>query len=121
MPSMNEVIERVEAVKPSVFPEEERMRWIATLDGNISTTVMDMDVPVTYRLPEEADRPLLVEKPFDDIYELYVSAMIDFHNREYNAYNNAMLMFQERLEQYKAWYIRNHNPAKAGNFRNVMG
>ena len=32
-----------------------------------------------------------------------------------------MLMFNERLEQYKAWYIREHSCGEAKNFRNVMG
>lgn len=111
----------MDAVKPNVFGDEEKYRWIASVDGRISVEVMGMDEPVTYALPEDADKPLLVGTPYDDIYELYVSAMIDFHNREYNNYNNTVLMFTERLDAFKAWYIRRHNPAKAGNFRNVMG
>ena len=58
--------------------------------------------------------------PYDDIYNLYVSAMIDFYNREYNDYNNTILMFQERLDQYKVWHIRNSG-YKPTNFRRVMG
>ena len=121
MAKMNEVVERVDSVKPNVYSEEDKFRWIAALDGMVSTQVMGMPIPVTYVLPRDADNTLLVDAPFDDIYELYVAAMIDFHNREYSNYNNTVLLFTERMDAFKAWYIRNHNPSRAANFRNVMG
>ena len=121
MATMNEVIERVDAVKPNVYPEESKHQWMAKLDGVVSLEVHEMEDPVLYDLPADGDKELLIPYPFDDVYDLYVAAMIDFHNKEYNHYNNSVLMFTERMEQFKAWYIRNNNPSKARNFRNVMG
>lgn len=118
--TMNEVIEHVEGVKPSAFSDNDKYRWINTLEGMISEQVHGTE-PVVYDLPADADMPLLVAAPYDDLYILYVMAMIDFHNREYNDYNNTMLMFQERLEQYKVWYIRRNGGSKAKGFRHVMG
>lgn len=110
MATMNGVIEYVDSVKPNVYPESAKYTWINTLEGMISLEVMQMEEPVCYSLPNDASTPLLVQSPFDDIYGLYVSAMIDFYNKEYSNYNNSVLMFTERLEQYKAWYIQNHRP-----------
>lgn len=121
MATMNEVIERVDTVRPNVYPEESKYNWMAKLDGVVSLEVHNMEDPVLYDLPADADRELLIPAPFDDVYELYVAAMIDFYNKEYNQYNNSTLMFSERMDQYKAWYIRNNDPSKARNFRNVMG
>lgn len=121
MATMNEVIERVDAVKPNVYPEESKWQWMATLDGVVSLEVLEQEDPVVYDLPADGDKELLIPAPFDDVYDLYVASMIDFYNKEYNHYNNTVLMFKERLDQYKAWYIRNNNPSKARNFRNVMG
>ena len=118
--TMNEVIEYVDRVKPNAYSEDEKYRWIANLEGLISREVKGEEEPV-YSLPEDADKPLQVCSPYDEIYALYVMAQIDFHNREYNNYNNTALMFGELLDKYKAWYIQNHNPSKAQNFRNVMG
>lgn len=118
--TMNEVIEYVDKVKPNAYSEDEKYRWIANLEGLISREVKGEEEPV-YSLPGDADKPLQVGTPYDEIYALYVMAQIDFHNREYNNYNNTALMFGELLEKYKAWYIRNNNPSKALNFRNVMG
>lgn len=120
MATMNTVIEQVDRLKPNAYTDEDKYRWINQLDGLVSMQVMGKDAP-EYSIPGDADTPLLVGHPFDDIYDMYVSAMIDFHNREYNNYNNSVLMFTERLEAYKAWYIQHHAPKSARNFRNVMG
>ena len=119
MATMNSVIEYVDGVKPNAYSNDDKYRWINALEGLVSREVMHKDAP-EYILPDDADTPLLVDSPYDDIYHLYVSAMIDFYNREYNDYNNAILMFQERLEQYKIWQIRNSSYAPC-NFRRVMG
>ena len=121
MATMNKVIEYVDSVKPNVYSEEAKCKWMSTLDGMISTEVMEYDSPLAYEVPRDADRELLVPHPYDDIYALYVEAMIDFHNKEMDNYNNTVLMFSERLEKFKAWYIQRNPVCKARNFRNVMG
>lgn len=119
MATMNTVIEYVDRVKPNAYNNDDKYRWINTLEGLVSREVLNDDAP-EYTLPDDADTPLLVASPYDDIYHLYVCAMIDFNNREYNDYNNAILMFQERLDQYKAWRIRTGSYVPS-NFRRVMG
>lgn len=117
---MNEVIEYVDSVKPNAYSEDDKYKWIASLEGLISREVKGEEAP-ELSLPGDADKELQVASPYDGIYALYVMAQIDFYNREYNDYNNTALMFGELLEKFKVWYIQNHNPAKARNFRNVMG
>ena len=120
MATMNTVIEQVDRLKPNAYTDEDKYRWINQLEGLVSAQVFEKDAP-EYSLPDDADIPLLVGHPFDDIYELYVSAMIDYYNREYNNYNNAVLMFKERLDQFKAWYIQHNTNSSGRHFRNVMG
>lgn len=119
--TMNKVIEELDSVKPNAYSEEDKYKWIARLDGMISLEVYGDKEPVQYNLPKDADKELLVAEPFADIYVLYCAAMVDFHNREYNNYNNSAMMFGERLEAYKRYYIQRNAPGKARNFRNVMG
>jgi hypothetical protein len=119
MMTMAKVVEFVDRVKPNVYTAEDKYRWISTLEGMVAREVMQKSVPEYF--PGDEDTPLLVDHPFDDLYGLYVCAMIDFYNREYDNYNNATLMFKQRYDQYKAWYIKNHAPVSAANFRNVMG
>ena len=121
MATMNSIIEELDELKPNVFSDDAKYRWMARLDGMISLDIHLDKEPIQYDLPKDADKALLVGAPHEDIYVLYCAAMVDFHNREYNNYNQSVLMFTERLEQYKTWYIRNNAPASARNFRNVMG
>lgn len=120
MATMNSVIEHVDRVKPNVYLEDDKYEWMSRLDGMIAREVLHTELPA-YDLPADADRPLLVEHPYDDLYSLYVMAMIDFYNHEYDHYNNAVLVFTERLDQYKAWALRTGHTCTAKNFRNIMG
>lgn len=121
MATMNSVIEELDEVKPNVYSEEMKFKWISRLDGMISTEVHQEAEPIQYAIPADADKELLVGAPFDDLYVLYCASMVDFHNREFNDYNNSALMFSERLDAYKAYYIQRNAAGKARNFRNVMG
>lgn len=118
---MGEVYDYVQNVKPNVYDDDTTYAWLNTVDGIIAREVMGEDKESYDISVNPEDIVLLVPHPYDDIYSLYVSAMIDFHNREYEEYNNTVLLFKERLEQYKAWYIRNHPCCNHTNFRNVMG
>ena len=120
MSTMNTVIEYVDGVKPNVYTDEDKYRWINQLEGMLSAEVFHDARPLCCEIPADADKPLRVGHPWEDIYSLYVMAMIDFHNREYGNYNNAMLMFRERLEQLKTWHIRTREGAEQ-RFRKVMG
>ena len=121
MATMNSVIEELEEVKPNVVPDEIKYKWLANLDGRISIEVFGQKEATVYTLPDDADKTLMVSAPYDDIYVLYCSAMVDFYNREYENYNNAVMVFQESMGALKTWYIQNHRQCEARNFRNVMG
>lgn len=120
MATMNTVVEQVDRMRPNVYTDEDKYRWLGDLEGLIAREVRGEDTPAP-QVPKDADGALSVGYPFEDIYPLYVAAMMDFANREYDHYNNSLAVFQERYEQYKAWYIRNHGACRAKNFRNVMG
>lgn len=47
---------------------------------------------------------LLVPPPYDKMYKEYMFAMIDFNNREYDSYNNNMIMFNNTLDAFAKWY-----------------
>ena len=120
MVTINKVIEMVDGMTPNTFDEEVKFQWLSRLDGMISRVIMEQEDPV-YLYPYDMDKFLLVDSPYDGIYGLYLKAMIHFHHMEYDDYNNAMLMFNDLLEQFKAAYIRENSCGKAKNFRNVMG
>lgn len=121
MATMNEVIEYVDGVKPNVYSDEDKCGWISRIESMIAIEVHGEDAPEKLVFPRDADKQLRVPHPFDDMYGLYVMAMVDFHNKEFVNYNNTATMFAERLDAYKKYYIQRNAHGKAKNFRNVMG
>lgn len=121
MATINKVIEYVDRVKPNAYDEEEKFQWLCDLDGRVKQVVMQESEGVGYQYPKDMDTPLLIPAPYEGVYALYMEAMIDYHNREYNNYNNSMLMFNTQYEEYKKAYIREHEPKSSGSYKNVMG
>lgn len=121
MATMNEVIEYVDGVKPNVYSDEDKAGWISRIDTTFRIDMKGEDKHTRYVFPEDADKELFAVFPYDDLYSLYVMAMIDFHNKDYSGYNNTAMMFAERLDAYKKHYIQYKSYCKAKNFRNVMG
>lgn len=121
MPTINEVIERNDKIKPNTYDEQTKAEWLYRLDGRISKEVMLCEPPAHYIYPEDGDKELLVPFPNDAIYDHYLQAMIDYTNKEFGTYNNAMMMFNEAYEAFAKQYIRENVPPSFYNFRNVMG
>ena len=117
MATPNKVIEYVDKVKPNVYGQEEKFQWLCDLDGMIKRTVMQEEYGVRYSYPEDMDTQLLVPHPWESIYAMYLEAQIDLQNKDYEDYNNAVLVFNERLDEYKRAYIREHRPKSAGSIR----
>lgn len=116
--TMNQVIEYVDRVRPNVFTDEDKYSWLSTLEGLIARRVRQEELEAM-ELPRDGDMELSVPHPYDEIYRLYAMAMVDVYNREYDQYNNTAALFEERLGQYEAWYIRNNPSCNRVNFKNV--
>ena len=120
MSTLNEVIERVDKVKPNTYDESTKADWLYRLDGRICREVFEKEPPEPYIYPEDGDRELLVGFPYDNMYDFYLQAMISYSDKEYADYNNAIQMFNQIYETHAKWYIRNNNPASSGGFRNAF-
>lgn len=111
MATMNKVIEYVDEIRINGYSDDHKYKWMSNLDGLIARDVMEIEIPC-YDGPADADNELLVAAPFDDLYAMYVILQIELADQEYDHYNNMAMVFQNRLEQYKAWYLRKNRPPK---------
>lgn len=155
MATINEVLERVQQMRPDAVDDETKAWWLIYLDGQLYQEtvlrhrltpgrnpkgpvslcpvcggtvtydrVMDSslcescgwpDLPqVPKSWPEDGDKPLLVEAPYDRLYDLYVMAQVDFLNREIDNYNNSVLAYNTALDEWQKQYHRKHTPIGAG-------
>lgn len=120
MPKLGEVIERANRIKPNRYGDEVLTCWVSDLDGRAALEVMGQDTAPEYKWPEDGDRELLVPSPFSRVYELYLTAMIDFHNREMESYQNDMEAFNDAMSEWMAWYRRTNLPKGTGGYANVL-
>jgi hypothetical protein len=113
----NKAIEQVDAKRPNVYSEEDKFTWISEVDGMVRRLVFQEVAAEPYKYPEDGDRELLIPAPFDNVYALYVEAMMDYYNREFQNYNNSAQMFSIRFEEYKKAYIRENMPKSYGSLK----
>lgn len=75
-------------------------------------------------LPLDADRDietkLLIPFPHDALYIKWLGAQIDYHNAEFERYNNGMVMFNAGYQAFGDWYNRTHMPARE-EIRGIRG
>lgn len=111
-----EAISRVDTLKPNAYKQPEKIAWLSSLDAFIKNAIVD-----THKDGEEISfsgydesTPLTVElivpSPYDELYLFWLEAKIDYYDREYKKYNNAMAMYQRALEQFESYYVRTHMP-----------
>lgn len=162
MPSINEVIERVNRARPDAIDDETKAAWLLELDGQLCREtilrhqltsgrgakgpvavcptcggteitydrVMDSnlcpacgwtdlpDFPKAF--PEDGDKPLLVEAPYDGLYDLYLMSKVDFYNREADNYNNSALAYNAALDEWRKQYHRRHLPIGGGGLTGLF-
>lgn len=116
MAKIRDIIARVDDIKPNAFKGETKLAWIGELDGRIAADVMLMDITevkqLQYSHPDDLESETLVDYPHDTIYDLWLSAKIDFANGEYTKYQNTMEMFNAYYEDFVNWFIRSYAPGQ---------
>lgn len=107
------VIDMVDAVKPNAFPDNVKAEWLNEVEGMVQTDIMLLSIAdvVRYTLPDDAQTVMLVKPPHDKLYGVYLMAMVDFANGEYDKYANTMQLFNNYWTEYVRWYNRHYRPA----------
>jgi hypothetical protein len=107
---LKEAIRKADSLRPNTIDEEQKVKWIAELEGEIAETERT-DIPNDGWAEE--DPVLLMPYPKDEIYVLYLMAKIDYANEEMQLYADDSAMANERITEAKAWWVRNNPPRKA--------
>ncbi len=111
-----EAINRIDSLKHNTYTEADKVAWLSRLDAMVKTHIIDTheggdDVIFTwYDDSTDPQTELLVPAPYDEVYLRWMEAQIDYHNGEYDKYNNAIDMFHAAYEGYQNYYNRTHMP-----------
>lgn len=115
-----EAITRLDALKFNTYTQTDKVEWLSGLDNMVKKHIIDThegaeDVIFTgYDESTDLQTELLVPAPHDEMYLRWLEAQVDYHNGEYDKYNNAIIMFNTVYEAYQSYYTRTHLPLIRG-------
>ena len=110
-----EAINRIDAVKPNVYGQEEKLRWLSVLDGIVKKEIIDTHEGAESVLPETGtEAELLAPHPYDGMYIHWLEAQIDYAGGEYGKYNSSIAMFKAVFLAFEKYYHRSHKPISKG-------
>lgn len=117
-----EAINRIDTLKPNTYSQAEKVAWLSSLDSLVKTQIIDTHeggenvVFTGYTDETDMETELLIPAPYEEVYLMWLEVQIDYANREYEKYNNAVLMYKESFNDYSNWYNRTHMP-KGNSFK----
>lgn len=111
--TLYQAINMVDDIKPNAFSDETKTAWLNECEGMVQTEVLLLSPAdiIVYRYDRDHDAELLAKAPHDKIYWMYLAAMVDFGNGEYNKYANTMQLFNAAFAEYQSWYALHYRPA----------
>lgn len=110
---LSEAIKQADDLRPNAFDAAQKAIWCYEIEGAVAE-MMGINAPENL-YPQDA--PLLMPRPYESIYALYIAAKIDYYNEETALYQNDLAVFEEAFSRAQAWWIRTHKPAKSMNWK----
>lgn len=114
--TIQSAINHINAVKPNAYSQDEKVKWLSSLDGVIKAEIIDTHEgaeSVSFREYDETTpltQELLVPHPYDDVYIRWLEAQIDYASGEYGRYNNSITMYNTAYTAFEKYYNRTNKP-----------
>ena len=116
-----EAINRLDALKFNTYTQPEKIEWLSRLDSAVKQQIIDTHVGAGeiafsgYTAETPLDTVLLVPAPYDEVYLRWMEAQIDYHNGEYDKFNNSIIMYNTAFDAYARYYKLHHMPLTRGS------
>ena len=113
-----EAITMVDDLEPNQYTEQQKLTWLARLDGQIFEELIlthEHEEGAVFTPPSSAADELLVPFPYDGIYNYWLQAMIALENGEGTKYITQMQLFNSLYKSFAWNYNRKYRPIGAEN------
>ena len=124
-----QAVNEADNLKPNMYELPEKIKWLSRLDQRIFEEVLLM-----HELSDEEKEPfmveidgkrifsfcaynendqekeLIVQEPYDEMYVHWLSAQIDWNNREYAGFNATNAVFEATYTAFRNAFNRTHMP-----------
>lgn len=114
--TLKEIIALVDELNPNAYSNNIKAQWVNEVEAYIQTEIYNvapLDVVSYTDYEESKDKELSLDAVNDKIYLTYLQAMIDFSNKEYQAFNNDIALYNTYIDTYAKWYVRTHGDGEA--------
>lgn len=108
---IREAIAFADDVKPNAFSKEAKIRMLSELEKMVQTEIFLFAPEELIEYGEGDEETVLLVSSHDKIYTDYLIAMIDWHNGDYDKYENTIAMFNDSYSEFKRWFVQHYNPA----------
>ena len=95
------------------YPDSMLLQFLNEVEGKVQTEVLMIAPEDTVRYgADDLTSEMIVTAPHDKLYYVYLMAMIDFVNGEYDRYTNSMNLANAHITEWASWYNRTHRRGK---------
>ena len=123
--TISQALSRVDALCPNTRPIAEKLAWLSQVDGQILELMSGYDSPTHPAVGAPSEREpahlipygeddlgveLLIPFPHDEVYVHYLHAMIMYAMGEFSKYENAMVQYNNAMQQFRVGFARTHMP-----------
>ena len=115
---INQAIAEVDNLKPNMYSEADKIRWLSRLDTRIWQDIvlthdrLEGETPESFTgyTVDDGETELLVGEPYDEMYIRWLEAQIDYNNMESDSFNNSNAVFEALFSSFRNAYNRSHTP-----------
>ncbi len=113
-----DAIAEFDARQYNTVDPEQKIKWLERVDQRVFQQIIQThENPAVTEFTgygaEDAD--LLVPEPYSALYIWWLEAQVHLLNKEYDDYNNAVLLYNKEFEDYARRYTRTHMPLAENN------
>lgn len=122
MPTIDGIIQEVDALENNTMEQAEKVKWLSRLDGQLYERYVkgragapESWTPYTPQTPGTTQ--LLVPHPWDDIYVHWLRAQIALFHGENDIYSDEMALVGQSEKLFADAYAAEHPRAGGNRFR----
>lgn len=120
--TIHDAIAEVDSLKPNMFGEKDKIRWLSRLEARIYQEIIcthqrnegEEEISFTGYGEDDGEKELIVGQPHDELYLHWLEAQIDYHNMEYDSFNNSNAVFDAVFSSFRNAYNQSHMPKGTG-------
>ena len=110
--TVSEAIARAKQMRQGAIDFAQYLKWVNVIEGRVQTEIMNIKLQdIKEYTKDDGDEQLLIPHPYDEVYIYYLCAMVDFFNEEIDLYMTDSQFFEEKFNDFKRAYSREHGTA----------